>query len=58
MRLTCSSSRNSEAAFADHAVAFAVHGLRRIDHHFRDGVVFDQRLDRAEAEHLVGDELD
>ena len=48
----------ADRAEVEPAFLFEVDRVRRVDHDFRNGRVLQQRLDRAEAEDLVGDRGD
>ena len=48
----------SDVAEMDDAFAFEVDRFRPVDHHFRNGGVFDQLLNRPETQYFVGNQRD
>ena len=58
MFITCGSSRNVDVGEFELAAALDVDLLRPVDHDVGDGLVGDQRLERAEPQHVGEQRLD
>ena len=53
---TCGSSRNDDVGQLDLALALDVDLVRAVDHDVGDALVGEQRLERAEADHVVDEQ--